>query len=175
MFYIYFFPESNYHIDKKGSFIESNNKSQVDVNTEHPIVHTRSIPFPEDLKRKTIHIMLALDKMKLYGLPAFINSVLKSTKTPVRIHILWCQDNAEMISQYLDCFDIPGFKSSDLDIVHDSADYMNDVFYDFLKIIGGTEKKFRSCSELVALQAHRVFPYLDKIIWLDTDMIIQGK
>ena len=134
----------------------------------------REDPFPESSNRM-IHILLTLDQKMLVGLPTLISSVLSSAKMPVRFHIMWCAENSIMVQQYLSCFDIPGFSPDDLDVADNVGKYMNAMFWKYLKLTGTIHKKLESCADLVRLQSHRIFPYLEKVLWLDVDMIAQGE
>ena len=135
----------------------------------------RANPFPGAKHSQSIHLLLTLDQKMLVGLPTLITSVLRNTKSHVRFHIMWCQDNVAMVKQYLSCFDIPGFSVDDLDIAENVGRYMNAMFWKYLELTGKIHKKLESCADLVRLQSHRIFPYLDKVLWLDVDMIAQGQ
>ena len=123
--------------------------------------------------KRVVHILTSLDEKMLIGLPVLINSVLKNTKAKVIFHIMWCADNASLVSQYLSCFDIPNFDDKHMEIV-EVQKYMSSTFWSYLELTTKTHKQLGTCANILRLQAHQIFPNVDKVIWLDVDMVVQG-
>ena len=122
-----------------------------------------------------MHILLTLDEDMLVALPSLISSVLSSTKMSVLFHIMWCEDNAHIIKQYLSCFKIKGFDLTQLDVRGTVNKFMPPVFKNYINYTATAHKRISRCSNIIRLQAHRIFPYLEKVLFLDADMVVQGK
>ena len=121
-----------------------------------------------------VHILTSLDEDMLVGLPVLINSVLANAKMSVQFHIIWCADNASVVQQYLSCFDITGLDLTQIDVAEHVRQYMTPVFWSYLKLTQKTHKALGKCANILRLQAHKIFPNLDKVLWLDIDMVVQG-
>ena len=122
-----------------------------------------------------VHILMTLDEDMLVALPNLINSVLSSTKVPVMFHIIWCEGNAHLVKQYLSCFKIKGFNFTQFDVRGTAHKFMPPIFRSYINYTATVHGRISRCSNIIRLQAHRIFPHLDKVLFLDVDMIVQGK
>ena len=121
-----------------------------------------------------VHIMMSVNEKMLIGLPGLIQSVLTNTKIPVRFYFMWCEDNGSMLKQYLSCFDIDKFNLDDVVVEQNAKDFLTPEFGIYADAIRKVHSSLGNCADIMRLQAHRMFPHVDKAIWLDVDMIVQG-
>ena len=127
-------------------------------------------------KTDVIHIIIMVDRKMKEGLPVVLASVLRNTNHTVIFHIGFCQEGDDIyLKQYLSCFRIPKLRERYLDFVKISQEkLMDSLFRDYLEITTGVHESLGSCSDLLRLKSHRIFPSLDKALWFDVDMLVLG-
>ena len=75
----------------------------------------------------------------------------------------------------MSCFDTKDFAISEqIEVPDEVRQYMNPVFWDYINFTLKTHQALGNCANILRLQTHRIFPHLDKVLWLDVDMIVQG-
>ena len=119
---------------------------------------------------------MSVNEKMLIGLPPMMKSVLTNTKMSVRFYFIWCEDNPSMLKEYLSCYDIKRFDlDNDVVVSHNAKDFYTEEFEIYARHVGYVHKSLGNCADIMRLQAHKIFPHVDKAIWLDVDMIVQGK
>lgn len=110
-----------------------------------------------------IDIIFSCDKNGMIGIKPLINSIMKHTKTNINFHLL---TNDKISAENLDIKDlkikefiVPDFLKENIRIARNNPDYVNRV---------------KNYMNFARFYFASVFPELDKIIYMDTDMICLG-
>jgi lipopolysaccharide biosynthesis glycosyltransferase len=110
-----------------------------------------------------IDIIFSCDKNAMIGVKPLIHSILQNTQTQVKFHLL---TNDVVAAQNLDCphlhikeFFVPEFLKLNVRVARNRPDYV---------------KRVKNFMNYARFYFATMFPELDKVIYMDTDMICLG-